>query len=133
MCSSFFIVPYCYGVLFRSLEMNNLMYMYNKYLRFTLLQNKNTVGLSEAARAKRKRRNVVTMKFNLLNYLLETASMMLTLAVRGYLVGLLQLLVTSCGTPLVYYLGMEDNRQSVALLSKTMYLYVTHRIENNIM
>ena len=97
------------------------------------MQNKNTVGLSEAARAKRKRRNVVTMKFNLLNYLLETLSMVLTLAVRSYLVGLLQLLVTSCGTPLVYYLGMEDNRQSVSLLSKTMYLYVTHRIENNIM
>ena len=76
------------------------------------MQNKNTVGLSEAARAKRKRRNVVTMKFNLLNYLLETLSMVLTLAVRSYLVGLLQILVTSCGTPLVYYLGMEDNRQS---------------------
>ena len=75
----------------------------------------------------------MTMKFNLLNYLLETLSMVLTLAVRSYLVGLLQILVTSCGTPLVYYLGMEDNRQSVALLSKTMYLYVTHRIENNIM
>ena len=79
--------------------------------RFTLLQNKNTVGLSDAARAKRKHRNVVTMKFNLLSYLLETVSMVLTLAVRGYLVGLLQILVTSCGTPLIYYLGMDHTRQ----------------------
>ena len=86
--------------------------MQKTIFRFTLLQNKNTVGLSEAARAKRKHRNEVTMKFNLLNYLLETLSMVLTLAVSGYLVGLLQIiLVTSCGTPLVYYLGMEENRQ----------------------
>ena len=76
-----------------------------------MIQNENAVGMSEAARARRKHRNVVTMKFNLVNYLLETVSMVLALAVRGYLVGLLQLLVTSCGTPLVYYLGMEDNRQ----------------------
>ena len=76
-----------------------------------MLQNENVVGLSESARARRKHRNVVTMKFNLVNYLLETVSMVLALAVRGYLVGLLQILVTSCGTPLVYYLGMEANRQ----------------------
>ena len=75
-----------------------------------MIQNENAVGMSEAARARRKHRNVVTMKFNLVNYLLETVSMVLALAVRGYLVGLLQILVTSCGTPLVYYLGMEDNR-----------------------
>ena len=90
--------------------------------RFTLLQNKNTVGLSEAARAKRKHRNVVTMKFNLLNYLLETVSMVLTLAVRSYLVGLLQILVTSCGTPLVYYLGMEDNRQDADTIINIIYI-----------
>ena len=75
-----------------------------------MIQNENAVGMSEAARARRKHRNVVTMKFNLVNYLLETVSMVLALAVRGYLVWLLQILVTSCGTPLVYYLGMEDNR-----------------------
>ena len=67
--------------------------------------------MSEAARARRKHRNVVKMKFNLVNYLLETVSMVLTLAVRGYLVGLLQILVTSCGTPLIYYLGMDHTRQ----------------------
>ena len=96
--------------------------MFITYFRFTLLQNKNTVGLSEAARAKRKRRNVVTMKFNLLNYLLETVSMVLTLAVRGYLVGLLQILVTSCGTPIVYYLGMEDNRQDADTIINIIYI-----------
>ena len=62
------------------------------------------------------------MKFNLLNYLLETVSMVLTLAVRSYLVGLLQILVTSCGTPIVYYLGMEDNRQDADTIINIIYI-----------
>ena len=89
--------------------------------------------MSDAAKKRRKRRNVVTMKFNLINYVVETVGVIMCLVVKNFFVDLLYLLFNWCSTPLVYYLGMEDNRQSVALLSKTMYLYVTHRIENNIM
>ena len=82
--SSFVVVPYCYVVLFRSLicvESND-----NKLTslsRFTKLQNQNVVGLSEAAQARRRQRNVVAMKFNLLNYLLETGSLLLLLFVEA--------------------------------------------------
>ena len=58
-------------------------------------------GLSEAARTKRKRRNLVTMKFNLLSFVLEAASVILVALFRLHLVRLLYLLVNYCGTPLV--------------------------------
>ena len=41
------------------------------------------VGLSEAAKARRRQRNVVAMKFNLLNYLLETGGLLLLLFVEA--------------------------------------------------
>ena len=37
-------------------------------------QNENVKGLSEAAKKSRKQKNLVTMKFNFINYLLETLS-----------------------------------------------------------
>ena len=69
------------------------------------------VGLSDAAKKRRKRRNVVTMKFNLINYLVETLSGILFLVVKNFFVDLLYLLLNCCGTPLVYYLGIEENRK----------------------
>ena len=57
------------------------------FARFTHEQNKNIVGLSENARSKRKQRNVVTMKFNMINYLLETLSLILLLTVDDYFIG----------------------------------------------
>ena len=59
----------------------------NLFVRFTHEQNKNIVGLSENARSKRKQRNVVTMKFNMINYLLETLSLILLLTVDDYFIG----------------------------------------------
>ena len=67
--------------------------------------------MSEAARNKRKHRNVVAMKFNLINYILETVSMILMLVFKEEVIILLYLLANSCGPPLVYYLGIEENRK----------------------
>ena len=80
-------------------------------LRFQKQQNQSVSGLSEAARNKRKHRNVVAMKFNLINYILETVSMILMLIFKEEVIILLYLLTNSCGTPLVYYLGIEENRK----------------------
>ena len=68
------------------------MYFFDTSLiiRFTHEQNKNIVGLSENARSKRKQRNVVTMKFNMINYLLETLSLILLLTVDDYFIGDMQ-------------------------------------------
>ena len=54
---------------------------------------------------------MVTMKFNLINYLVETLSGILFLVVKNFFVDMLYLLLNCCGTPLVYYLGIEENRK----------------------
>ena len=59
----------------------------NLFARFTHELNRNIVGLSENARSKRKQRNMVTMKFNMINYLLETLSLILLLTVDDYFIG----------------------------------------------
>ena len=70
-------------------------------LRFIKHQDDNVSGLSEAAKTKRKRRNMVTMKFNLLSFVLEGASVILVVISRSFFIRLLYLLVNYCGTPLV--------------------------------
>ena len=50
------------------------------------------------------------MKFNFINYLLETLSVGLFLFEKGPIIHFLYYVVNSCGTPLVYYLGIEENR-----------------------
>ena len=68
-------------------------------------------GLSISAKIARKRRNLVSMRFNMINWLLETVSMVLVLIMKKPIFTNFYLLVTSCGTPLVYFLGIEENRQ----------------------
>ena len=50
-------------------------------------------GLTEAARNVRRRKNMVTMKFNLVNFVLETTSILLLLAVKSDVIRILYLLV----------------------------------------
>ena len=57
--------------------------------RFKNNQNERVVGLSEVAKRRREQRNVVTMKFNLINYLLETVSVLMSLLVKNFFVDLL--------------------------------------------
>ena len=51
------------------------------------------------------------MRFNMINWLLETVSLLLVMFNEKQILTILYLLITSCGTPLVYYLGIEENRQ----------------------
>ena len=94
-------------------------------------------GLTEAARKVRRTKNLVSMKFNLLNFLMETLSVLLLLAIKSYFIRILyllvryiylylyllsthiSLLVSYCGTPLVYYLGMEENRKAAQAYLKS--------------
>ena len=52
----------------------HLFKIYFLLSRFLKHQNENAKGLSEVQKKSRKRRNLVTMKFNFINYLLETLS-----------------------------------------------------------
>ena len=68
-------------------------------------------GLSQTARLKRKNRNLVTMKFNMLNCLLETVSTIFLIFLNNDLAVIIYILVLSFGTPLVYILGIEDSKK----------------------
>ena len=67
-------------------------------------------GLTKAAKTKRKHRNFVTMKFNLLSFVLEAASVILVALFRTYLPRLFYLIVNYCGTPLVHYINITTSR-----------------------
>ena len=49
--------------------------------------------MTETARNVRRRKNMVTMKFNLVNFVLETISILLLLAVKSDVIRILYLLV----------------------------------------
>ena len=51
-------------------------------------------GLTEAARKVRRKKNMVGMKFNLVNFVLETISILLLLAVKSDVIRILYLLVS---------------------------------------
>ena len=59
---------------------------------------------------KRKNRNLVSMKFNIINWLLDLAVTVLVVFNKHKFVTGLYIFVISCGTPLVYFMGIEENR-----------------------
>ena len=63
-------------------------------------------------RKQRRNRNLVTMKFNMFNWVLETFSTILVLIKVNRIFYILYLFINATGTPLVYYLGIEENRKS---------------------
>ena len=69
-------------------------------------------GLSKTARLKRKNRNLVTMKFNMMNCILETVSTIFLYFLNNDLSVIIYILVLSFGTPLVYILGIEESKKT---------------------
>ena len=61
----------------------------------------NVSGISSSARVLRKRRNLVSMRFNMINWLLETVSLILVIRNNNVFLTILYHLANSCGTPLV--------------------------------
>ena len=51
------------------------------------------------------------MKFNMFNWILETLINVLILSGNKRIFSILYILVMSCGTPLVYFMGIEENRK----------------------
>ena len=60
---------------------------------------------------KRKIKNIVTMKFNMLNWVLETIVNILILFNISKLTIVIYITFMSVGTPLVYFMGIEENRK----------------------
>ena len=70
-------------------------------------------GLSHVSLKRRRNQNLVTMKFNMINWALETLTTLTLFLVSSTSPPTLILYVTvmSCGTPIVYFMGIEENRQ----------------------
>ena len=100
-CGSMVVTPVLYAAIYRSF--NQLRYSFAILLwnRFRKNQDKRAPGLSITARKTRRTRNLVSMKFNIMNWLLETVSTVLVLIGENRFFTILYLLVNSCGTPLV--------------------------------
>ena len=75
-------------------------------------QTDNVKGISESSRSKRRNRNLVSMKFNLINWMVEIVSLLLVIIIPSDLVFIIYGLLNSCATPLVYIFGIEENRRS---------------------
>ena len=67
-------------------------------------------GLSYNAKKNRRNRNLVSMKFNLVNWMFESLSTLLVFVNINRFSGLFYVLVMSCGTPIIYLIGIEENR-----------------------
>ena len=84
--------------------------------RFVRKQNENIQGITESARARRRNKNLVNMKFNMINWALETFTTFLVFIFPHEIVLLIYWLVNCCGTPLVYFMGIEENRKATKKL-----------------
>ena len=72
------------------------------------------------------------MKFNLINWALETVSTILVIIIPGEIIIIVYILINSCGTPLVYFMGIEENRQATKrlLMSKIRIVQKANNVKN---
>ena len=70
---------------------------------------------------------LVTMKFNMINWALETISTLLVIIIINDLIVIVYILIMSCGTPLVYFLGIEDNRKTAKEVLKVKMKVLTKK------
>ena len=75
--------------------------------------------MSENAKLKRINNNLVTMKYNVINNILTILSSLIFLIMRNGIALMMYLSVTSCGSPLVYLVGIEENRKKLKKLLKS--------------
>ena len=80
---------------------------------FTKKQNKVAPGLSDEAMQRRRQKNLVSIQFNLMNWVLESVMILMIVTTTDKMFQTSFILVTSIGTPLIYYLGIEANRQKI--------------------
>ena len=82
---------------------------------FTKKQNKVAHGLSDEAMQRRRQKDLVSIQFNLMNWVLELVMILMIVTTTDKMFQTSFILVTSIGTPLIYYLGIEANRQKTVL------------------
>ena len=78
--------------------------------RFRVQQNLTVAGLSTVSRNRRKKRNVVTAKFNAIIWLSEFCSYLVIIP-EGNFFFVLYFLISGTISPILYCLGIEENRK----------------------
>ena len=87
---------------------------YFKIYSFTRNQATTVIGLNESSRLRRKRLNIVTTRFNLIIWILETvAPILFFLPLEIKLSWLVYNFVACCFSPFLYFVGIECNRLAV--------------------
>jgi len=88
-------------------------------------QNNSNLGdsISAKSRVRKKQQNLVSAKFNFLNWLLEAVSLVIVLSGYNKVTTVVYILLTSCGPPCIYFLGVEEQRRAVRR-------YLSSRINN---
>ena len=101
--------------------------------RFMKKQNENVKGISEESRSKRRNRNLVTMKFNLMNWMIETVSLLFVIIFQGDdIATIIYILLNSCTTPLIYHFGLEENQNLATKVSRTNFMVLSvKKLEEN--
>ena len=87
--------------------------LYGLTYKFTMNRNKIASGLSDEAKQRRRQRNLVSIRFNLMNWMLESVMIIMIFMTTDKMFQTTFILVTSIGTPLIYYLGIEENRKQI--------------------
>ena len=96
--SHILLIPFGYYRLFSFVEQNN---------------SKLAGSISAKSRVQKKQQNLVTAKFNFLNWLLEAVSLVLVVAGYNKVTTVVYILLTSSGPPCIYFLGVEEQRRTV--------------------
>ena len=99
---------FLFGISFISIPL-----LYSLTYKFTMKQNKIASGLSEKQKQKRRHKNMVSIRFNLMNWMLESVMILMIFLTTDKMFQTAFILVTSIGTPLIYYLGIEENRKQI--------------------
>ena len=87
--------------------------LYGLTFKFILKQDRKAPGLSAEARKRRRQKNLVSIKFNLMTWVLDSLMIVMIVMTTDKLLQTSFMLVTSIGTPLIYFLGIEENRKQM--------------------
>ena len=102
-------------------------FFYTRIYLFRKRLNEKKLGLGEAALMRRKQRNIVQMKFHLFTWIWESLTILLLFSRPG--LKLVYALCMSCGSPLLYFLGIEENRVVTWEHLKSIFVYLSSERE----
>ena len=85
-----------------SLFLQSGKFMFDGF-RFRKKQDEIASGLSSTSKILRKSKNLVSMRFNMFNWMLEVVSVLLVMMGENPMLETFHNLVNSCGTPVVFF------------------------------